>query len=64
MSGVAEILERAAQALDEIAHMATEMVGVPVDTEAANAWAMAFQAATDRARQAAEAVRQADGGRS
>lgn len=35
------------EALERIAHVMSEMVGTPVDTEAANAWAMALQAVTD-----------------
>lgn len=44
--------DRLALALEWVIHMRSEMIGVPVDTEAANAWAVTLDAAADYARAA------------
>lgn len=51
-----DALRVAVEALEAINHIRSEMVGVPVDSEAANAWAMALDAAADHARQALAAL--------
>lgn len=51
-----DALRVAVEALETINHIRSEMVGVPVDSEAANAWALALDAAADHARQALAAL--------
>lgn len=44
-------LARAIEGLERIVHWRVEMTGTPVDTEAANAWAITFDAAATEATQ-------------
>ena len=49
-------LARAVEGLERIVHWRVEMNGTPVDTEAANAWAITFDAAATEAAQALSAL--------
>ncbi len=51
-----DALRVAVEALEGISHIRCEMVGVPVDSEAAWAWALALDAAADHATQALAAL--------
>lgn len=51
-----DALRIAVEALENINHIRSEMVGVPIDSEAANAWALALDAAADHASQALAAL--------
>ena len=53
MGGEVEALR---EALERIAYMRVELTGTPVDSEAANAWAITLDAAADIARQALAAA--------
>lgn len=52
-------LAKAMEALERIVHMRVELTGTPVDTEAANAWALTLDAAADIASQTLAALQQA-----
>lgn len=51
-------LARAVEGLERIVHWRVEMTGTPVDTEAANAWAMTFDTAATEASQTLAALQQ------
>ena len=51
-------LARAVEGLERIVHWRVEMTGTPVDTEAANAWAITFDAAATEASQTLAALQQ------
>lgn len=51
-------LARAVEGLERIVHWRVEMTGTPVDTEAANAWALTFDAAATEASQTLAALQQ------
>jgi hypothetical protein len=54
-------LARAVEGLERIVHWRVEMTGTPVDTEAANAWAMTFDTAATEASQTLAALQQEGG---
>lgn len=51
-------LARSVEGLERIVHWRVEMTGTPVDTEAANAWAITFDAAATEASQTLAAIQQ------
>lgn len=51
-------LARAVEGLERIVHWRVEMTGTPVDTEAANAWALTFDTAATEASQTLAALQQ------